>query len=365
MLRKLVTTLLAALLLVPEVGSALGTPDLSSSIRLQGRLEYVTTLSSPHYEVQGYVLLYKDPSKLVTLAGQDVYVVGTESTAPSIYMRKTIEVSDIGPRKGAPDPDDGLVKVPVMPGPVLPEPVLPEPIPVTPAPSPVPAPAPGGGFVTIPEPTPLFGTPYSVLFGRITYTGKEYLAVQERIGGDAQIPIASTAVNLAELVGQQVGLVVMREHGTTGICCYQVIAVLSLTGDIGHLLGDGLIYNRPQQPITVRVRGEAVAMDQAPILGNGRTMVGLRAVAEAMGATVGWEQETGTVTVSLGSRDVIVRIGTNEVVVREHGQVVSVIDSDVAPAIAGGRTMVPVRVVAESLGLVVGWEAANWTVTLD
>lgn len=401
MLRKILIAVLAALMVLPGVGSALGLPEPSRTVKLVGRLEYVTSLSAPHYTVQEYVLLYPDQAKLKELAGQTVTVVGTESNAPSIYMRKALEVTDILPGEAPPPKEDDRISIPVMPGPIapepepapaepaptkpgpgpvplMPEPPMPEPmrpVPIpdphtpdpVPAPGPAPTPAPAPPVVTVPEPLPLHGTPYAVLFGRVEYTGKEYVLVQERVGGDARIPVNSTAVDLAGLAGQYAGLIVQHHSTGEAVCHYLVVGVVPLSGDLGHRLGteENLIFTEPPHPIAVMLHGQAVAMDRPPILGNGRTLVPLRAIAEALGAEVTWNGSTRTATVLLKDREVTVRIGVSEVVVRQNGRVEQVLQADITPVVAGGRTLVPVRVIAESLGLTVGWQADTWTVTLD
>ena len=49
---------------------------------------------------------------------------------------------------------------------------------------------------------------------------------------------------------------------------------------------------------TITVNGEAKAMDVAPEISNGRTMLPARYVAEGLGYAVGWDASTGTVLVS-------------------------------------------------------------------
>ena len=48
--------------------------------------------------------------------------------------------------------------------------------------------------------------------------------------------------------------------------------------------------------ITVKLDGRNVEFDVAPQLVNERTMVPVRAIFEALGATVEWDQQTNTVT---------------------------------------------------------------------
>ena len=111
--------------------------------------------------------------------------------------------------------------------------------------------------------------------------------------------------------------------------------------------------------IKVIVNGTAVAFDQPPIIENGRTLVPLRAIFEALGAEVEWEQSTQTVTAVRGDVTITLQIGSN--ILKRNGES---IELDVPAKIVGGRTLVPARAVAESFGAEVGWDAKTRTVTI-
>ena len=109
--------------------------------------------------------------------------------------------------------------------------------------------------------------------------------------------------------------------------------------------------------IRVIVNGTTVAFDQSPVIENGRTLVPLRAIFEALGATVDWNQSTQTVTAAKDGTTVRLTIGSNIMVVDGRN-----ITLDVPAKIVGGRTLVPARAVAEAFGADVGWDAATRTV---
>ena len=94
------------------------------------------------------------------------------------------------------------------------------------------------------------------------------------------------------------------------------------------------------------VNSEVKAIDAAPIVENGRTFVPFRALAEAFGATVAFDEATQAVTAELNGTKVVMTIGSAEYTV--NGEVKT---ADVAPFINGSRTMVPVRFVAEAFGI--------------
>lgn len=113
-------------------------------------------------------------------------------------------------------------------------------------------------------------------------------------------------------------------------------------------------------PISVKLNGKDIAFDQPPVILDGRTLVPLRAIFEALSATVEWDGATGTITSVRGDTTVVMQVGSSSFTVNgEEKQL------DVPAQIVGGRTMVPARAVAESFDLQVGWDAATRTVTID
>lgn len=106
------------------------------------------------------------------------------------------------------------------------------------------------------------------------------------------------------------------------------------------------------------VNGRVVQLDAAPEIKEGRTFLPLRAIAEAFGAQVTWVPETQGITVVLGNNQIGLQIGNNTAVV--NGNVLSI----VPPYIKNGRTMVPIRVIAEGFGAQVEWDPVNYIVTI-
>jgi uncharacterized Zn-binding protein involved in type VI secretion len=107
------------------------------------------------------------------------------------------------------------------------------------------------------------------------------------------------------------------------------------------------------------VNGMPVAMDAAPFIKDGRTLLPIRALIEALGGSVEWNASTKTATVMLGSRTVVLTIGSTTALV--GGKPVAL---DVAPMIVKGRTFLPLRAVAESVGLDLAWEPVSQTISL-
>ncbi len=115
--------------------------------------------------------------------------------------------------------------------------------------------------------------------------------------------------------------------------------------------------------VTVIVNGETIDFtgDQAPVIVDERTLVPFRAVFEKMGADVEWYADTQTCEATYGSITVTLTIGENVMYIGD-GTTVTV---DVPAQIINDRTMVPIRVISEGIGAVVGWDNDTYTVTVN
>ncbi len=105
------------------------------------------------------------------------------------------------------------------------------------------------------------------------------------------------------------------------------------------------------------VNQQLLQMDAAPIIRQGRTMLPIRYVTEALGADILWEDVSKKVTISMEDKVIELWIGKNTVLL--NGQEVK-IDPDnpaVQPLIMPpGRAMLPLRFISENLGCQVEWD---------
>ena len=93
---------------------------------------------------------------------------------------------------------------------------------------------------------------------------------------------------------------------------------------------------------------------------NGRTLVPLRAVGDALGLEVGWDGAAQTASFSGGGRTIWFLIGSTVAIASDAGP----ISMDTAAVIISGRTYSPIRYLAEFFGYAVGWDGASRTVIL-
>ncbi len=104
--------------------------------------------------------------------------------------------------------------------------------------------------------------------------------------------------------------------------------------------------------IGVYVNSNYIEFDVHPTIIEGRTMVPVRAIFEALGADVEWEQETKTVTATRDELVIKLTIGDKAIYVGDE-----IKELDVPALIIDGRTLVPARAVSEAFGASVQWNA--------
>ena len=113
-------------------------------------------------------------------------------------------------------------------------------------------------------------------------------------------------------------------------------------------------------PIRVHVKGHIVSFDTAPYTKNDTTLVGFRAILEKLGATVSWNENTKTVTAVKNDTEIKLTIGSDTAYV--NGEAVSLL---AAPELSGDSTLIPVRFIAEQLGMSVDWNESTKLITIN
>ncbi len=112
--------------------------------------------------------------------------------------------------------------------------------------------------------------------------------------------------------------------------------------------------------ISVYVNGTELTLDVPPMLENDRTLVPMRAIFEALGAEVSWDEESRTIVAVRGDTTVFMQVDDWYMSVNDEW-----IALDAPPRIVNDRTLIPLRAVAEALGAQVGWDEEMQTVTVE
>jgi len=107
-----------------------------------------------------------------------------------------------------------------------------------------------------------------------------------------------------------------------------------------------------QTPIRVLLDGNPLQFDVQPNTVDGRTMVPMRVIFEALGAEVQWNEATSTITATRGDLVIQMTIGDRNMRVNGVSRTM-----DTAPISIAGRTLVPVRFISEAFGCEVRWDA--------
>ena len=114
-----------------------------------------------------------------------------------------------------------------------------------------------------------------------------------------------------------------------------------------------------------------IPMDVAPTAINQRTMLPIRFVAEAIGATVEWHQDTQSATFTKDGITAIITLGSNIIQVSDGRQIVL----DAEPAVVDQRIFVPLTNISQIFGLTNGdlrdgndndieWDQENYRVII-
>ncbi len=127
--------------------------------------------------------------------------------------------------------------------------------------------------------------------------------------------------------------------------------------------------------VDIVINGEKIETDvpalMIPVLdGNGnyigdRTMLPLRAISSKLNFDIAWDEQTSGITVYRNNQLISMWIGKPTAFLMDGIGLEKAYTMDTPPQITEGRTLVPVRAVAELLGADVLWNGETKTVTIN
>ena len=140
----------------------------------------------------------------------------------------------------------------------------------------------------------------------------------------------------------------MKKLLSIAICAIMILSSVSVFADNG-----------------INVTIDGVPMEFTDFYGypmeqNDRVLLPFRQIFETYGWDAFYDDGTESVFGKSGDRYIAMQVGSLDYF-SEKGKVTF----DVAPIIVNGRTMVPIRVVSETLGFKVDWDDATRTVIID
>lgn len=103
-----------------------------------------------------------------------------------------------------------------------------------------------------------------------------------------------------------------------------------------------------------------VDLPAPPFIKDGRSMVPLRYIGEALGAKVTWYADSKSVTYEKQGQ--VMTLSLNDTTAYMNGEKVIL---DVAPTLLSGSTFVPIRVISEYFGAKVTWRGADESIIID
>jgi outer membrane protein assembly factor BamB len=134
--------------------------------------------------------------------------------------------------------------------------------------------------------------------------------------------------------------------------------------------GDGTVYgfsldmgvfriSEKGNPVKVYVDDARLSVPINPEIANGRTIVPLRAIFEALGANVVWNARQKSITATKNGTVISLRVGQTTAYLNG-----TKLELEAAPRIVGNSTLVPLRFVSEALGASVDWDSVNRVVRI-
>lgn len=111
--------------------------------------------------------------------------------------------------------------------------------------------------------------------------------------------------------------------------------------------------------INIVINGSLISTDVSPIVSNGRTLVPLRVISETLGANVTWQTD-GRVNITKNNKAIILSVNETNALIDNR-----VVQLESAVILVQGRTMVPVRFIAEAFGAIVNWDYTTRVVSIS
>ena len=136
--------------------------------------------------------------------------------------------------------------------------------------------------------------------------------------------------------------------------------LISLVSVVILAMSSMICVSAADEGIKVYLEGSKVNFDVQPQTINDRTMVPIRAIFEAMGANVTWDDVTQTAISTKDNTTVKMTLNSTTEYINDTAYAM-----DVAPVIINGRTLAPARYVAEAFGYYVNWDEMTQSVLIS
>ena len=153
------------------------------------------------------------------------------------------------------------------------------------------------------------------------------------------------------------------ENGSTHSYIVQPISYVEIADNVFAENSVSATCGQAEDDIKIFVNGTQIDFSKydnvMPVIENGRTLVPVRAVSETLHCEVLWHDDTQEIDITKG--DIFVKLTIGNTTAYVNGEQIQL---DTAPDIRSGRTLVPLRFIAESLKLNVDWNGDSRTITI-
>jgi hypothetical protein len=111
---------------------------------------------------------------------------------------------------------------------------------------------------------------------------------------------------------------------------------------------------------SVVLNGSELSLAQQSVIQEGRTLVPVRDICVALGVDVTWDPTTEMFTAVKDDITITIQIGSN--ILTRNGEQITL---DIPTQYVNDKAMVPLRAIAENLGVAVNWDANTSTASMD
>jgi hypothetical protein len=115
--------------------------------------------------------------------------------------------------------------------------------------------------------------------------------------------------------------------------------------------------------IKISLDGQYISSDVAPVIENGYTLVPVRVITEKLGAEVAWNGNDRSIAIKTGTKHIQLSIDNKQAIINSDAGS-NTVQLQAAPFIKDEKAMVPLRFIAEELGLQVNWDDVQRTIFL-
>ena len=182
--------------------------------------------------------------------------------------------------------------------------------------------------------------------------GEIYAYLVDQSNEDAKVTVTANKKFGHDVTNGKGSLTIYATEDTdVEVAVYVKAGTEIYVGNLEYTVGEGDIVAHHEVTMTIGaseyvVDKQLFTMDAAPYIdSNWRTMIPIRALAEAFDADVEWDENDRTVTIEYNEQTIVMTVGETAYTV--NGEEATM---DTEPVIQDSRTYVPIRFAAEAMG---------------